>query len=114
MNEKDRQIVYKKVKQLEALSIEFKTCQCVIFDQTEDQGKLIEEQIALGDHEDEVEHLKEHTEDQVVATEHFILRAFGTRNHPLVVGLITEAEHLGRRLNYAHRSLVKVEICGRQ
>ena len=57
LTEKEQQSVSKMVKRLDALSTEFKTYQCTIVDQTEDQEKLAKEQVVLDNHEDKVEEL---------------------------------------------------------
>ena len=52
LTEKEQQTVSKMVKKPEALSVEFKTYNCAILDQTEHQDKLTEEKVILDDQED--------------------------------------------------------------
>ena len=76
LTKKEQQTVSKMVKKLEVLSAEFKTYQCAIVDQIEDQNKLTEEQTVLDNNEDKVEDLMDCLVDLVKTTETVTLSKF--------------------------------------
>ena len=105
--EKEQMTVSKMVKKLAGgLSAEFKTYHCTIVDQIEDQDKLTKEQAVLDDHEDKVEDLTECLEDLVKNSEPVMPHASDMGDHRPVIRSIAEAEHLSRRLNQVHDSLM--------
>ena len=61
--------------------MEFKTYHCAIHDQTEDQGKLPQEQVILDNHEHKVEELMKRLVDLVAMTKPMMPHMSGKGNY---------------------------------
>ena len=96
------------LKRLQELNEELKGYHYSIVELMEDTEVLTEEQADLDKHENKVEDLIECLED-LVTTEPVTHHSSGIGDDRPGVRSITEAEHLSRRLDQVHDSLMKVK-----
>ena len=105
---KDHQSILRTLKWLQELNEEFNGYHYSIVELMDHTGVLAEEQKVLDALENKVEDLMESLED-LVTTEPVMRHVPGIGDDRPGVRLVTEVEHLSRRLDQVHDSLMKVK-----